>query len=730
MSPRDPIGEKPRRRIQVMMASAALASLAAFLLTAASGAAIDDATAKPPATRIDNVKEILHGVEITDPYRWLEDQESPETRAWIDAQNAYTRARLDPLPGRQKLREQFAALLKIDSVGMPVARGSRYFFSKRLAGQDQAVLYLRKGLHGTDEVLIDPNTMSADHTVSVGLVDLSKDGKLLAYSVRQGGADEFVPRLLDVEARKDLPDQLPKARYYGFSLMPDKSGIYYTVGTAQGPRVYWHKMGADVASDSEVFGKGYGPEIIIGSDVSDNGRHLLLHIVHGASADQTEVFVRELKARTAPKPIINGIRARFIAGFAGDLLIVHTNWKAPKGRILKIDLKNPLQDHWRELVAESDAVIEGASEVGGLVAVAYTKNASSTVKMYDVDGRMIRDVPLPAIGSASGFSGNWRKNEAFYSFTSFHIPTTIYRYDVATGKQEVWAKLSVPIETDKFEVKQVWFTSKDDTKVPMFLVYAKGIKRDGSNPTLLTGYGGFNVSETPAYSATAAAWVTAGGVYVVANLRGGGEFGEEWHKAGMLEKKQNVFDDFYGAAEWLIENKYTRTSRLAILGGSNGGLLVGAAVTQRPDLFGAAVCLFPLLDMLRYQKFLVARFWVPEYGSSEDAGQFKPLLAYSPYQNVKPGTKYPAVLFVSGDSDTRVAPLHARKMAALMQATTGADKPVLLLYDTKAGHAGGTTPVSKQIDNNVDYFSFLYWQLGVTPPARASSSNSPGRPAR
>ncbi len=688
------------------------------LLLAALGAAQNPTTtpSAPPPTRADNVKEVLHGVEVVDPYRWLEDQNAPETRAWIDAQNVYTRAKLDPLPGRDALRERMTTLLKIDSVGTPIAQNGRYFFSKRLATQDQAVLYLRKGIAGNDEVLIDPNTMSADHTVSAGFLDVSEDGTLAAYSIRQGGADEITPRLFDVESRKDLPDALPKGRYFGLSLMPDKSGVYYTLGTPQGPRVYWHKLGAEVAADKEVFGQGYGPEIIIGSDVSENGHYLLLHVVHGSAADQTEIFVQDLRAHGVVTPVINSVAARFIGQFAGDLLIVHTNWKAPKSRILAVDLKNPSQDHWREVVPEGDAVIEGASAVGGLLGVYYTKNASSVVKLFDLDGKLVREVPLPAIGSVSGFSGRWNRNEAFYSFTSFHIPTTIFRYDVTTGAQQVWAKLNVPIDTEKFEVKQVWYTSKDGTKVPMFLVYAKGTKLDGANPTLLTGYGGFNASETPVYSSTAAAWVLGGGVYAVANLRGGGEFGEEWHKAGMLGKKQNVFDDFIAAAEWLIQNRYTQSSRLAIIGGSNGGLLVGAALTQRPELFGAVVCLFPLLDMLRYQNFLVARFWVPEYGSAENAEQFKYLYAYSPYQNVKPGTKYPAVLFVTGDSDTRVAPLHARKMAARMQAAMGSGKPVLLLYDTKAGHSGGT-PVGKQIDNLVDYFSFLYWQLGVTPGA-------------
>lgn len=453
----------------------------------------------------------------------------------------------------------------------------------------------------------------------------------------------------------------------------------------------------------------------------------MLHVIHGSAADRTEIFLQDLGAQGPVAPLINDVPARFIADFAGDSLFIQTNWNAPKGRILAADLKNPARDHWREVVPETDAVIEGDSAVGGKLAVLYTKNATSLVRLFEPSGKFLRELPLPAIGSVSGLSGRWSSAETFYSFTSFHIPTTIYRYDIAAATQEIWAKLPVPIDSSKFEVKQVWYTSKDGTKVAMFLVYAKGTKLDGSNPTLLTGYGGFNVSETPAYSSTAAAWITRGGVYALANLRGGGEFGEEWHKAGMLDKKQNVFNDFISAAEWLIANHYTRPSRLAIIGGSNGGLLVGAALTQRPDLFGAVVCLFPLLDMLRYQNFLVARFWVPEYGSAENADQFKYLHAYSPYQQVKPGTKYPPVLFVTGDSDTRVAPLHARKMAARLQAATSSGKPVLLHYDTKAGHSGGT-PVSKQIDDLVDELSFVYAQLGVpTAPAGSAPAAKPSR---
>jgi prolyl oligopeptidase len=422
--------------------------------------------------------------------------------------------------------------------------------------------------------------------------------------------------------------------------------------------------------------------------------------------------------------------AAFFGQIGGDHMYLRTNWKAPKWRILEVDLKNPAmiqdKDKWREVVPASDAVLDGLSLVGGKLAVTTTENVVPHTKIFDTNGKLVRELPSPTLGTISGLFGRWSSNEAFYSFTSFHIPLTMYRYDVATAKQTVWFASKVPINSAKYEVKQVWYPSKDGTRIPMFLAHAKGIQLDGSNPVLLTGYGGFNVSETPAFNSFAAAWLANGGVYALPNLRGGGEFGEEWHHAGMKEKKQNVFDDFIAAAEWLIKNKYTSPAKLAIRGSSNGGLLVGAALTQRPDLFAAVICGYPLLDMLRYQNFLVARYWVPEYGSAEDPGQFKYIYAYSPYQHVKAGTKYPSVLFISGDSDTRVAPLHARKMTALMQAATaGSDHPILLHYDTAAGHSGGT-PVSKQIENSTDELSYLFWQLGITGQAKSASASSTG----
>ena len=671
-----------------------------------------NATPKPPVTRTDNVKETLHGVELTDPYRWLEDQNSPETRKWIDAENEYTQSLIGHLPGRDAIEKRLNELLKVDSVGTPIERGGKYFFSKRLANQDLSILYVRNGLTGADEVLVDPHPMSADHSTSVGLADVSDDGTVLAYNVREGGKDETSVRFMDVATRKDLADALPAARYFGVSMKPDKSGFYYTRMDKEGPRVRYHAMGTDPAKDKEIFGQGYGPEKIIYCGLSEDGRYLAIVVLYGSAADRTEIYLQDVAKQGPLVTVVKDVEARFIPSMTADKLLLQTNWKAPKGRVLAVALANPRQEDWKELIPESDAAIENVETAAGRIFVSYTRNVASQVKMFAADGKPLGEMPLPSIGSIGGISGRWKSKEIFYSFTSFVIPNTIYRLDLAVGKPTVWAKPNVPIESDNFEVKQVWCTSKDGTKVPMFVGYKKGLKLDGANPTLLTGYGGFAVSLTPVFSSRAVLWAERGGVYAVANMRGGGEFGEEWHKAGMKEKKQNVFDDFYAAAEWLIQNKYTSSNKLAISGGSNGGLLVGAALTQRPELYRAVVCSYPLLDMVRYHKFLVARFWVPEYGSSDDPEQFKYIRAYSPYQNVKRGTKFPAVLFISGDGDTRVDPLHARKMAALVQAANGGDRPILLHYDTKAGHSGGR-PVSKIITDTTDELSFLFWQLGA-----------------
>jgi prolyl oligopeptidase len=665
----------------------------------------------PPKTRIDKVEEIIHGIEITDPYRWLEDANSHETKKWVKKQNRYTDAVIGSLMGREEIRQRITELMRIDRISPPREHNGRYFFHKKQSNQELSVICMRKGLKGEDEVLIDPHPLSPDHTTSARMWDVSKDGTVMAYGIQQGGEDECTVKLFDVNERKDLSDQLERARYNSVSLRPDKSGFYYVCHSADGSRVYYHAMVADPFSDVELFGKGYGPDKGIEADLSEDGRYLLIQVWYGSANMKSEVYYQDVVEKGPIMPVVNEIEARFYGQVAENYLFLQTNWNAPNGRILRVDLTNPARENWQEIITECDAVLEDFSLSGGKLIVTYTRNVSSQIKVYEPDGKYIRDIELPAIGSARAY-GWWDSNEAFLTFRSFHIPPIIYRYDIDKDIKEVWWQSKVPIDSNMFEVKQVWYQSKDGTKVPMFIVHAKGLKLDGQNPTLLTGYGGFNASLTPWFSDEATLWIEAGGVYAQPNLRGGGEFGEEWHKAGMLDKKQNVFDDFIAAAEWLIANGYTSPAKLAISGGSNGGLLVGAALTQRPELFKAVVCTYPLLDMVRYHKFLVAKFWVSEYGSAEDPNQFKYLYAYSPYHNVKDKTEYPAVLFITGDLDTRVDPLHARKMAALLQSATNSHKPVLLQYHTKAGHSGGR-PTSKQIEDMTDKVSFLFWQLGV-----------------
>jgi len=685
------------------------------ILLIASTSFVRPQAPKAPPSRVDNFREVIHNVEIIDPYRWLEDQDSPETRAWIDAQNKYTHSLLDGLPSRPLIQKRLSELLRVDSISTPFEQGGRYFVFKKRAEDDLSILYVREGLNDKDEVLIDPHTLSADHTTDIGLLDASNDGKLVIYSVRRGGADETELRVMDVDKRKDV-DQLPHALYRGVSINNDGSGFYYNLQRRDtGIRVFYHAIGTDASKDVEVFGKGYGPDKWIGGSVSEDGKYLLFGVSHGWA--KNEIYVQKLPDGPI-QPIVNDIDAHFNGWFAGDRLVMQTDWQAPNQRIVVVDLNNPARDKWKEIIPEGRDAIAGFSLVGGKLFVSYLHNVTTQIKIFTLDGKNLGEVTLPGIGSASGLAGRWGSNEAFFSFRSFVTPQTIYRYDVQTGKAELWARPKIPFKSDDFEVQQVWYTSKDGTKVPMFLVHKKGLKPDGKLPVLLYGYGGFNVSQTPRFSSSAAIWVEQGGVYALANIRGGGEFGEAWHKAGMLDKKQNVFDDFIGAAEWLIKNKYTNPSQLAIQGGSNGGLLVGAALTQRPELFQAVLCQFPDLDMIGYYRFKNNNPpALLEYGNASDPAQFKYLHAYSPYQKVKPGEKYPAVLFTTGDQDTRVPPLQARKMAARLQAASTSGRPVLLLYDTKAGHAGGR-PLSKIIEDVSLELAFLFWQLKMDQTAK------------
>jgi prolyl oligopeptidase len=694
---------------------AALCFASCPIASAQAGAAnVESAAAGkcPPAAQKGATIDILHGVSIPDPYRWLEDQDSSETRAWLAAENRCTDAVLKSFPGRDLITKRLSELQKTDSFGTPLQRRGDYFFDKRAAGQDLYVICRRHGLNGADEILLDPQGMSADHSTSVGLRDVSNDASVVAYGVRAGGKDEVTVHFLDVKSRRDLPDVLPQADYFSMEFEPSGRGVYYSRSTPDGPRVMHHAMGKDPASDTEIFGRGYGTEKIISSQVSRDGRDLLITISYGSGSTRTDLYFKHLEGDAPVQPIVNDTESLFTGEIQAGALIVGTNWKAPKWRIFSVDLKNPARDAWKEMVPEGDAPFENMALLGGKLYVQYVRNIVSQVKIFDMQGKPAGEIPLPSLGAVSGTIGEWDSPEIFFSFESFNIPASIYRYDLRNGDLKTWFTPKVPVDPSAYTVEQVWYESKDKTRIPMFLFYKKGLVKNGATPVLLTSYGGFDVNLTPFFYSPAVEWADAGGIFAQPNIRGGGEFGEAWHQAGMMEKKQNVFDDFIAAGEWLIANGYTNKDKLAIEGSSNGGLLVGAMLTQRPDLFRAVICGYPLLDMLRFQKFLKGSFWVPEYGSADDPEQFKYILKYSPYHNVKDGAAYPAVLFITGDGDTRVAPLHARKMAARLQAANSSKHPILLLYDTKSGHSGGR-PLSKEIEEQTDSLSFLFSQLGV-----------------
>ena len=665
----------------------------------------------PPMTQVETVTDTLHGVAVEDPYRWLEDQQSPQTREWITAQNEYTAGIMQALPGREKLTNRLNELIRIDRSGTPTEHNGRYFLEKKGADDDLYTIYMRKGLDGADEILVNPHPMSEDHSVSVDITGISTDGSILIYSTRRGGVDETSVYCLDVDSKQLFADSLPEGLYFGVSITPDKKSMYYSQITEKGPRVFRHIMGTDLSSDKLIFGEGHGVDEFISASISDDGRYLLIGVYYGSAGTKNDLYFKDLTKNQPVKTLVNDINANFSGAIVGSQAFMNTDWKAPNGRIMMADLTKPAPKNWKEVVPTSDLVLENFTLAGGKLCVSYLDSVKSKVSIFDADGAYQRDISFPNIGSVGAVRGRWQSDEAFYTFTSFNSPRTIYRYDVASGESSVFVRPNITLDADKIEVKQVWYTSKDGTKIPMFLTHLKGMKLNGNNPVVLTGYGGFGASMTPYYSSMVLTWIENGGVWAIANLRGGGEFGEPWHEAAKFEKKQNSFDDFIAAAEYLIETGYTKSSKLAIRGGSNGGLLVGALLTQRPELVKAVICTYPLLDMLRYHKFLMGPYWVSEYGSADVAEQFEYIYAYSPYHRVKAGTPYPSVLFITGDGDTRVDPNHARKMTALLQASTGSDNPVMIRYEIKAGHSGGR-PTSQIVDDTADELCYLFWQLG------------------
>ena len=678
----------------------------------------------PPSTKIEMVEETIHGVKVADPYRWLEDQSSPAAREWVAQQTAYARGILDPLPTREKLRGRLGEVLSTGSLTPPEVAAGRYFYAKKEGDQNQPIVYMRESLDGTDQVLIDPNQGSADDTVTVDWFVPSKDGKLLAYGSSVGGTETSTLYLLDVDKGQTLEESIPKVRFANPQWLKDGSGFYYsrprdveTIGPGEevyDRRVFSHKLGAKYSDDTLIFGNGLEKEEIPDAKLSPDERYLLLDVFMGWGRNR--LYVLDLRRNKLITIADDGENA-YTGEIIGDTLYLLTNWKASRYQIFAVDLRKPERENWRRIVPEGKSVIESATVVGGKLYTAGIVDARSELAAYALDGKDKQIIPLPESGTASGLYGESGGDEVFFEFTSFATPPAIYRIDVNAdlskpGALSVWNKLKAAVDPGEFESKQVFYPSKDGTIVPMYIIHKKGVAADGTAHGLLYGYGGFNISLTPVFRGYFFPWLESGGVLAIANMRGGSEYGEAWHRAGMLEKKQNVFDDFISAAEYLIQKKYVDPERFAIHGRSNGGLLMGAAMTQRPGLFQVVICGVPLLDMIRYHRFRMARLWISEYGSSENEEDFQWIHAYSPYHRVTDGESYPATIIYTADADSRVDPMHALKMVARLQAANASDAPIILRYDTDAGHGGGK-PLSKTIDEWVDIWSFAFDQLGI-----------------
>ena len=673
---------------------------------------------QPPVTRVSDHVDEYHGQKVPDPYRWLEDPNSEETKAWVEAQNKVTFAYLEAIPARDKIRERLTKLWNYERFGLPAKRGSRYFYSRNDGLQNQSVVYVSDGLNETPRVLLDPNKLSEDGTVSLSGAATSDDGKYYAYGIARSGSDWVEWHVRDVETGKDLDDHLKWVKFSGASWTNDGRGFFYSrydapaegekyTGANYYQKLYFHKLGDPQDKDTLIYQRKDEKEWGFGGSVTEDGRYLVIHVWRGTER-KNQVFYKDLEKPDSPViELLTGFDAYYgFLGNSGTRFWFVTDLDAPLRKVIEIDLDKPLRQDWKTLIPEAEQVMESCDAVGGRFIAEYLADAKSLVKIFETSGELVREVDLPGLGSAGGFGGRFDTNETFYSFTNYTTPGSIYRYDIRTGKSELWRRPKVDFSPEEYEAKQVFFTSKDGTKAPMMVVHKKGLKYDGSNPTILYGYGGFNVSQTPGFSVSNLVWMEMGGVYAVANLRGGGEYGRQWHEAGQKAKKQNVFDDFIAAAEWLVANKVTRPDKLAIRGGSNGGLLVGACLTQRPDLFGAAIPAVGVMDMLRFHKFTIGWAWVNEYGSSDDAEQFEILRKYSPLHNLKQGTSYPAVMVTTSDHDDRVVPAHSFKFAAALQAAHAGKTPALIRIETKSGHGAGT-PTSKLIEASADSLAFL-----------------------
>lgn len=677
----------------------------------------------PQARRGDQVDD-YHGTQVADPYRWLEDPDSPESRSWIEAENKITFAFLEKIPQRERLRQRLTELWNYEKFGVPSQRGGRYFYTRNDGLQNQSVLYWAPSLEAEPKLLLDPNTLSAEGTVAVSGTAVSDNGKRLAYGLASAGSDWQEWRVRDVESGEDLKDHLRWVKFSGASWSKDGEGFYYSRYdepaegeqlTAQNyfQKLYYHKVGTPQADDRLVYERRDEKEWGFHGQATDDGRWLVITVTHGTERKNNLFYLDLQKPDAEVVELLSGFEARYeFIDNDGDVFWVRTDLDAPRNCIVAIDVTKPDRESWKEIVPEADDVLEAVSVVGDRFFALYLKDARSQVRMFDFAGEAKGELDLPGIGTAGGFTGRRGDKETFYSFTSFTTPTTIYRYDLAADRSEIFRRPKVGFDPDDYETEQVFYESKDGTRVPMFLTHRKGQQPDRQTPTYLYGYGGFDISLSPSFSVGRLVWLEMGGLYAMPSLRGGGEYGRAWHEAGMKEKKQNVFDDFIAAAEWLIDHGYTSREKLAISGRSNGGLLVGACLTQRPELYGAALPGVGVMDMLRFHKFTIGWAWASEYGSSDDADHFRTLHAYSPLHNIKPGTRYPPTLVTTADHDDRVVPAHSFKFAAALQAAQAGPAPVLIRIETSAGHGAGL-PTSKAIEELADGYAFLVKVLGI-----------------
>jgi len=674
-----------------------------------------------PVTRTVDQQDNYHGATVADPYRWLEDANSAETADWVKAQNQLTQGYLAQIPGRDAIKARLTTLWNYERFSVPFKEGGRYFYSRNDGLQNQPVLYTMKSLADMPRLLLDPNTLAADGTVALAGLAVSPNGKYLAYSTAASGSDWNEIRVRDIDSGRDVADQIKWVKFSRTAWLHDGSGFFYSrydEPTEAGKlaavnyfqKLYFHKIGTPQSADTLVYDRPDHKDWGFAAEVTEDGRFLVITASQGTE-NKNRVFYKDLRQKDGK---VVGLLEDFDAAYNfvgndGQVFYFHTERNAPRGRIVAIDVKKPAVLSWKQVVPESGSTLVSASLVNNQLLVDYLSDAHSLVKVFDLRGRALHDIALPGLGTAAGFSGKRTDTETFYSYTSFTTPSTIYRHDLKTNQSSVYRQPKVDFDPAAYETRQEFFTSRDGTRVPMFIVAKKGLKYDGTNPTYLYGYGGFNISLTPTFSVANLAWLEMGGVYVMANLRGGGEYGEQWHEAGTKLKKQNVFDDFIGAAEWLVAHKVTTPAKLAIGGGSNGGLLVGAAMTQRPDLFAAAIPQVGVLDMLRFHKFTIGWAWTSDYGSSDNADEFKALFKYSPLHNLKQGACYPATMITTADHDDRVVPAHSFKFAAAAQAAQAGQPgaaPILIRIDSKAGHGAGK-PTTKQIEEVADRWGFL-----------------------